>query len=45
MENQRQPLQFHDEKIQRQKGQSKYNERNAEGYKVIFHGISATETR
>jgi len=34
MENQRQPLQFHDEKIQRQKGQSKYNERNAEGYKV-----------
>jgi hypothetical protein len=39
MENQRQPLQLHDGKIQCQKGQCKYNERNGEGYKVIFHGI------
>jgi adenylate kinase family enzyme len=39
MENQCQPLQLHNGKIQRQKDQSKYNERNGEGYKVIFHGI------
>ncbi len=39
MENQRQPLQLHDGKIQHQKGQSKYNERNGEGFKEIFHDI------
>jgi len=44
MENQCQPLQFHDRKIQRQKDQSKYNERSGEGYQVIFHVIPRSKT-